>query len=219
MSKSTPENKNPSVGKTTAIAAVMRGKPKEGYHHHRSNKHYKKKLVWVLLDSGSDGDLVFVDKNNTMLLPYLKRLVPQSWNALNGIFHTKHKASLELNFFDYSDSKSYYAEPDVVKYDEDSKPQYDLILGMETMKELGIVLDFKAKTITVDEITLPMRNINNLQRHSILQSLKLNNSLAKEPISTKDATNCAVRILDAKNNKADLQSIVNNNCKHLSADQ
>ncbi len=64
-----------------------------------------------------------------------------------------------------------YAEPDVVKYDEDSKPQYDLILGMETMKELGIVLDFKDKTITIDEVTLPMRNINNLQRRSILQSL------------------------------------------------
>ena len=87
------------------------------------------------------------------------------------------------------------------------------------MKELGIVLDFKAKTITVDEVTLPMRNINNLQRHSILRSLKLNNSLAKEPISTKDATNHAIQILDAKYNKADLQSIVNNNCKHLSADQ
>ena len=116
----------------------MRGKPKEGYHRHHSNKHCKKKLVWVLLDSGSDGDLVFINKDNTMLLPYSKRLVPQSWNTSNGIFHTKLKARVELNFFDYSDSKRYYAEPDVVKYDEDSKPQYDLILGT---KELGIVLD------------------------------------------------------------------------------
>ena len=87
------------------------------------------------------------------------------------------------------------------------------------MKELGIVLDFKAKSITIDEITLPMRNINHLQGHSILRVLKLNNSLAKEPISTQDATKRAVRILDAKYNKADLQSIVKNNCKHLSADQ
>ena len=53
----------------------------------------------------------------------------------------------------------------------------------------------------------------------ILRLLKLNNNLAKEPISTKDATNRAVQILDAKYNKADLQSIVKNNCKHLSADQ
>ncbi len=81
---STPENNNPSEGKTTAIVAVMRGKPKEGYHRHLSNKHYKTKLVRVLLDSGSDGDLVFVDKDNTMLLPYSKRLVPQSWNTSMG---------------------------------------------------------------------------------------------------------------------------------------
>ncbi len=91
---------------------------------------------------------------------YSKRLVPQSWNTLNGIFQTKHKTRVELNFFDYSDSKRYYSEPDVVEYNKDSKPQYDLILGNETMKELGIVLDFKSKTITIDEITLPMRNIN-----------------------------------------------------------
>ncbi len=120
----------------------MRGKPKEGYHHHSSNKHFKKKLVWVLLDSGSDVDLVFVDKDSIMLLPYSKRLVPQLWNTLDGIFHTKHKARVELNFFDYFDSKRYYAEPDVVKYDEESKPQYDLILCTETMKELGIMLVF-----------------------------------------------------------------------------
>ena len=79
---------------------------------------------------------------------------------MNGIIHTKHKARVELNLFDYSDSKRYYAEPDVVKYDEDSKPQYDLILGTETMKELGIVLDFEAKMITVDDISLPMSDMS-----------------------------------------------------------
>ncbi len=78
---------------------------------------------------------------------------------------SKHKARVELNFFHYSDI--------MVKYDEDSNPQYDLILGTETMKELGIVLDFKAKAITVDEITLPMRNINHLHRHRLLRALKL----------------------------------------------
>jgi hypothetical protein len=93
----------------------MRGKPK-GYHHHSSNKHYKKKLVQVLLDSGSEGDFVFIDKDSTMLLPYSKRLVPHLWNTLNGMFLSKHnKSRVELTFFDYSDSKRYNAEPDVVK--------------------------------------------------------------------------------------------------------
>jgi hypothetical protein len=62
-------NKDPSEGKTTAIIAVMRGKPKHDHHQHHSNKHYKQKLVGVLLDSGSDGNLVFVNKDKPMLLP------------------------------------------------------------------------------------------------------------------------------------------------------
>jgi hypothetical protein len=40
-----------------------------------------------------------------------------------------------------------------------------------------------------------------------------------EPHSTQDATQYATQIPDAKYNKADLQSVVRDNCKHLSADQ
>jgi hypothetical protein len=58
---STPPNKDPPEGKTMAVIAVMRGKPKNGYPCHHSNKHYKQKLVRVLLDSGSDNGLVFVN--------------------------------------------------------------------------------------------------------------------------------------------------------------
>ncbi len=144
------------------------------------------------------------------------QLVPQSWNTLNGIFQTKHKARVELNFFDCSDSKRYYSEPNVVKYEKDSKPKNDLIHGTETMKELAIMLDFKAKTITIDEIILPMRTINHLQGASTIHMLKLNNSLAMEQKCTLDATKRVTQILDTKCNKADLQSIIRDNCKHLS---
>ncbi len=40
-----------------------------------------------------------------------------------------------------------------------------------------------------------------------------------EPQSTQDATKHVTQILDAKYQKADLQSIVRDICKHLSADQ
>jgi hypothetical protein len=95
-----------------------------------------------------------------MLLPSSKRLVPQSWNTSNGMFQTKRKAEIELNFFEYSNSKGYLAEPNIVEYDRNNKPQYDLILGVKTMKKHGIILDFKDKMITVDEVKLPMQNIN-----------------------------------------------------------
>ncbi len=60
---STPTTKDPPKGQTTAVIVVMRGKPKDGCHHHRSNKLYKQKLVRVLLDSASDCDLDFVNND------------------------------------------------------------------------------------------------------------------------------------------------------------
>jgi hypothetical protein len=59
------------------------------------------------------------------------------------------------------------------------------------MEELGIVLDFKAKTMAIDEIVLPMRNINHLQGASA--------SMLRA--STQDATKRATRILDTKYKK------------------
>ncbi len=219
VNNSTPTASNPTEGRTTAVIAVMRGNPKDGYTQQHSNKHCKQKIVRVLLDSGSDGNLIFVNKDKPMLLPYLKRLVPQSWNTSNEIFQTWRKARVELNFFEYFDSKKYHVEPDVVEYDKDNKPQSDLIFGTVTMKEFGIILNVRDKMITIDEIILPMRNINNLQGSSILRVLRHNHSLAMEPQSTQDATKCATQIPDAKYGKADLHSVVRDNCKHLSANQ
>jgi hypothetical protein len=119
------------------------------------------------------------------------------------MFQTKQKAEIELNFFEYSDSKRYLAEPEIIKYDKINKPQYDLILVVKTMKKYGIILDFKDKMITVVEVELPMQNINYLQGSSTLRALWLNHSLAMEPQSTQDATKRVTRILDAKYQKAD----------------
>jgi hypothetical protein len=86
-------------------------------------------------------------------------------------------------------------------------------------KKYGIILDFKDKMIAVDEVKLPMQNINYLQGLSTLCALKLNQSLAMEPQSPQDATKHVTWILNTKYQKADLQSIVSNNCKHLSTNQ
>jgi len=65
----------------------------------------------------------------------------------------------ELSSFSFPSSREYILQPDVVEYNENNmtKPGFDLILGSNTLKELGIVLDFWTKEITLDDITLPMR--------------------------------------------------------------
>jgi hypothetical protein len=153
-----------------------------------------------------------------MLLPSSKRLVPQSWNTSNGVFQTKRKAESGLNFFEYFDSKRYLAEPDIVEYNRNNKPQYDLILGVKTMKKYGIILDFENKMITVDEVKLPMQNINYLQGSSALRAQKLNHSLAMEPQSIRMQQTCYA---DPRCQILESRSPVNcqRQLKHLSANQ
>jgi hypothetical protein len=122
----------------------------------------KTRTIRVLLDTGSSGDLLFMQKGK-IDIPIVKRAVPQSWNTSNGTFQTKKVGDIELSFLDYSSSKRVRVTPDIVEYSGETPPMYDLILGKQSLHDLGVILDFKEKTITIDEILLPMRNIARLQ--------------------------------------------------------
>jgi hypothetical protein len=147
-------------GKVMAVVAVA--KYGHAHHHKSSKKAAKEKLIQVLLHKGSDGGLLFHERGKPKHFPYLTRQVPCSWHTSNGVFHTKGKGKLLIRFFEYSNSKEFLAEPDVVEHDQTmGKPVFDLIIGCNSMDKLGIVMDFKTKSITIDEIILPIRNITN----------------------------------------------------------
>jgi hypothetical protein len=134
--------------------------------------------------------------------------------------HVKHVGDIEIVFVDYSESKRVQLRLHIVKYDGQgvTVPVYNLIIGKKTMHELGVILDFKEKTIQIDEILLPLRNIMNLQlKLSITRALAANTCLAQEPVSTRMAIKHVVEILDAKYEKADIPAIVRENCSHLGA--
>jgi hypothetical protein len=93
----------------------------------------------------------------------VKRVVPQSWGTSNGTFVTDRVGNIEIYFVEYSASKKVHLQPDIVEYSlGDQAPMYDLIIGKQTMHNLGVKLDFQERTITIDETLLPMRNIANL---------------------------------------------------------
>jgi hypothetical protein len=48
-----------------------------------------------------------------------------------------------MKFFEYSDSKHYDMLLDVFEYDEMEGPAFDVIIGVKTMKKLGIVWIFR----------------------------------------------------------------------------
>jgi hypothetical protein len=120
---------------------------------------------------------------------------------------------------EYLARKKVHLQPDIVEYSPgDQMLMYDLIIGKQTMHKLGVKLDFQEKTITIDKILLPIRNIANLQlKPRITRALKENTCFAQEPISKSSATKCMVKILDAKYEKADLPAIIRENRSHLTA--
>ena len=90
---------------------------------------------------------------------------------------------------------------------------------MQYHERVRIVLDFWTKEITLDEISLLMRDIKLLRtREAANKAWTMNNSIyqstSKEPQSTLEATKCLIEIFDAKNEKANLRAICLN---HLSA--
>jgi hypothetical protein len=128
---------------------------------------------------------------------------------------------IEISFVEYSASKRVCLQPNIVEYGPgDQAPIYDLIIGKQTMHNLGVKLDFQEKTITIHKILLPMRNIVNLQlRTRIPRALKENTCFAQEPISTRSATKRMMKILYAKYEKADLPAIIRENCSHQTANE
>ncbi len=65
--------------------------------------------------------------------------MPKSWHTSNGSFQTNGRAKLRVKFFEYSTSREYFIQPDVVEYNDPmDKPGFDLILGSNMMKKLGM---------------------------------------------------------------------------------
>jgi hypothetical protein len=94
----------------------------------------------------------------------VKRVVPQWWGTSNGIIITDRVGNIEISFVEYLASKKVCLQLEIVEYNpEDQAPIHDLIIGKQTMHDLGVKLDFQEGTITIDNIFLPMRNIANLQ--------------------------------------------------------
>ncbi len=81
----------------------------------------------------------------------MKQAVPQLWGTSNGTFNTDKVGDIEISFVKYSASRKDRLQLDIIEYNAgEQAPMYDLIIGKQTLHDLGVVLDFKEKTIQID---------------------------------------------------------------------
>ena len=176
------------------------------------------KRVWrVLLDSGSDGDLLFVHLHNKEYIPSKERLHPQRWTTSNGTFKTTKVGYLDLKFPEFSESKLFKVRPDIVDVPKEmNKPVYDLIIGVKTMTKMGVILDFQNKMLVIDKSIQPMKSLESLNDTNLLNNFHRDHL---EPDSARDSTKRTVEILDASYEKASLAEVLDQTCGHLSSIQ
>jgi hypothetical protein len=61
------------------------------------------------------------------------------WGTSNGTFLTDKVGNIEISFVEYSASKKVRLQPDIVKYSPGEQvPMYVLIIGKQTMHDLGV---------------------------------------------------------------------------------
>ena len=120
----------------------------------QSSRAYKQPLrshpsnnITVLLDSGSDGDLYFLPKGKYKPFPYLLGRHQSLGTFQMGASKANGRSKLRFKIFEYSASREYTIQPDIMECVKNhmTEPGFDLILGCNIMKELGIVLDFQTK--------------------------------------------------------------------------
>jgi hypothetical protein len=87
-----------------------------------------------------------MEKGSSKCISVVKWVVPQSWGTSNGTFVKDTVGDIEISFVEYLASNKIHLQPDIVEYSPGNQaPVYDLIIGKQTMHNLGVVLDFKRR--------------------------------------------------------------------------
>ena len=153
-----------------------------------------KKILRILLDSGASASILH---SSYVLRKEVRRNdVTHEWSTMAGTFKTTRLAEIKLKLPELSDS----AEINVNCHVTNQKSNYDLILGGEILRELGINLNFLNNTTNWNETSIPMKPVHNSTRTHF--SISNSKRVASETKRIK-------KILDAKYEKADLNKLVN----------
>ena len=168
----------------------------------------KPKTIKALLYSGATGSLLvqrYVDGQ------HLTREKDTSWRTAAGDFHTDGiiKAEFAIPELNLTSKVSYDLHV------ASNLGPYDIILGRDVLRELGIVLDFNMQIVIWNHACISMKPAN----------CKINNSWAiTYPEEVDDMVSRLTReqyrnVIDAKYKKANLNEVLENNYEHLSNKQ
>ena len=164
-----------------------------------------------MLDSGCGATLInkkFVDTNKTTTERPIK------WVTKAGKFSTTRKSKVKFTLPAFHNKKEISWNCYVDEADN-SKSNYDMIIGRDMLHELGIDLLFSTAEMTWDNVTIPMHPITKLSENWADQ-IEEEILYAQDP-PTMDAERIQA-IVDSKYSQADLKEIAKQ-CKLLTPNE
>jgi hypothetical protein len=187
-------------------------KPLTFVNVHRSRNDFSvvhRRLI-ALVDPGSTHSIVkrsFVDgvRNKKMQ----KNNV--SYNVAGGKFYTKYEAKLGLSLPEFSSQTNVVRHRFAIDDSDGEGIGYDLIIGQDLCKIMGIDLHYSDCTIQMNAgRSIAMKSSNFPIRQSAISSREIKQVViarSEEPKVTAEATDRIVKILDSDYHKADLRKV------------
>ena len=174
-----------------------------------TNNDKQPNLLRCLIDSGSSGCIIL--NEFTAGLPKQKTS-DEKWMTKGGQFETKAICEVQMKLLDFSSSRTVKWKFHVDTKATSKQENYDMIIGKDLMQELGLDVKYSNLSLQWDQLEVPMREFGELRHRD---SLKQNYYLKEEAVATKEMKQRAVKILDAKYEKANLRKLVQKHT-HLS---
>ena len=137
------------------------------------------------------------------------------WSTAGGNYTTSETASVDFKLPDFSESREIQWNFHISNEKNNDNLGYDVIIGRDLMKELGMIIDFENCQVKWKELSIPMRNYGELEKGD---ELNLTFLQSVEPEVTQQLENRAQRIADAKHEKINVADYVSEQ-SHLSLEE
>ena len=162
-----------------------------------------RRILRCLIDSGSSESIIL----DEFIVGFAKQISKrdQQWMTKGGVFRTSARCAVPFCIVDFSTSKKVTWTFHVDSTTRATQAGYDMIIGRDLLRKLGIDIKFSSGTLKWEDTEIPMREYGELRdRNAALHCYYAQDDVA----ATKQLTKRAVQILDSKYEAIDVSRVV-----------
>ena len=158
----------------------------------------------ALCDTGTSGTIILKNKVQKGRVQSKKKRRTK-WKTHGGVFTTNYQSLIDFKLPEFDTNKVITWPCHVDDKTIKENAQFDMIIGMDLMVDIGLVVDCENKLIKWEEMTIPVKQRNLLSSNEVLEMIYLTTG---EPEVLKQAEDRHKHILDADYSKVDINSYV-----------